>query len=759
MMNSLKRRFSVEDLRALELKCRIYPELEKTFEFWAGAFDRVLRFASENRDFAGVDGVPRLPCKLQYAPATRFQKVWGSLQVRLFCRGRDVEQNNVEVAGHGRNKLENIGEGAEVAVSPVANGDSSVLDQGMQSRYYTRRRAGWPWISVVPSEQQVYEGAIQQTVKTGTLQEPPPVFFPEIYRHPGTKHPLKVFPLNVPDKICSLLSQYGWSAHTKIELRAMMKEIKFLKSRQIQVVLRRQRHAEVAYGFLQWAMAEGNCKLHIKCFTLVMPLLGRVRKFNLLEQLLKDMEEKGYVPDKIIFTAAMRCYASGFEMQEAMELLAKMKGRGFEPDCVTYSVLIQMFSKARLYQEAIKLYEEMLSLGIATDTQLYNCVICTFGKAGRLDLAYKKLEEMRERGHIPDQFTYGVLIEGYAKAGRRAFLDLYKEMQHEGIPLNEVIFNILFLGISRIGTLEDAEAVFADMEQVGLAANLNAFATLIGMCSKSGKASEAQNWFDKMRSFGLKPTMAIANALLDGYARAKQFTEAGKVLDSFLSWGLVPNLQTFTVCLRCLSLCERKEDGEVVQRMLSCHEGSHFLRSLLDSSTPEKNIAPIIAAFLSTLQFEKRQFRRDFVDVLINYLYQFGFRSQGNQVWEEALASYIFPSLVEQGPEGICSVNLQNMEYGTAVVALTRTFPRLIKQFHRKEMTPEWVQIITGPVREEPPTDATTVHQAVAVLLQTLNSPFRVDTLQTVSGFVGRGEDVTNWLDEPQVKAMLAFKH
>ncbi|KAL3691717.1 hypothetical protein R1sor_005368 [Riccia sorocarpa] len=745
-MNSLKRRFTLEDLRILELRCRLSSEFRNHVPFLAAAMDTVLKFRGSFRAFS----------EFSHATTSRCQTASGFSEIRNLSTSRDAEQYTPEAVGRSQERLR--------------YSDVEVEEQEIQSTHYRRRShrnrptRAWPWISVIPPGEPVNsaENNEQQQQKQTMIpapSNPPRVPFPDVYHHPVTKKPIQVLPLNVPEKICTILNQYGWSAHTKIELRALVKEIGHLKPRQIQVVLREQRHAEVAYGFLHWAMAEANCKVDIKSFTIVMTLLGRVRKFHLLEQLLVDLEEKGYTLDRIIYTAAIRSYASGFKLQEAMSLFAKMKERGFKGDCVTYSVVISMCSRAKLYQEAIKLYEEMLNLGIATDTQLYNCVICMFGKAGRLDLAYQKLGEMRERGHIPDQYTYGVLIEGYAKAGRREFLDLYKEMQNEGIPLNEVIFNILFLGISRLGTLQDAERVYADMEQVGLAANLNAFATLISMCSRSGRASEAQKWFDKMCSLGLQPTIAIANSLLDGYSRAKQFIEANKVLESYPSWGLVPNLQTFTVCIRCLTLFERKEDGELVQRMLACHEASEFLKALLDSSTPEKNLPLIISGFFSSLHSEKRQARRDFVDALINYLYRFGFRAQGNQVWEEALASYIFPSLVEQGPEGICSVNLQNMEYGTAVVALTRTFPRLIKQFHRTEMTPEWVQIITGPLRKEPEVDVNLVHQAVSVLLKSLNSPFRVNTLETFSGLVGRGEDVTNWLDEPQVKAMLALKH
>ncbi|KAL2622336.1 hypothetical protein R1flu_002541 [Riccia fluitans] len=735
-MNSLKRRFVIEDLRIRELRCRLYPEFKDHVPVWTAAVDTLIRF----------HGILGAFSEFSRATTTRCQRASGFSQIRAFCTGRDAEQNLAEAVGNRQDRL--------------GYNDGEVVEQEMQNRYHRRRTTDWPWISIIPSEPtNAVEKNDQRQPTIRAPSNPPPVPFPDIYRHPVTKKPIQVLPLDVPEKICTILKQYGWSAHTKIELRALMKEIGHLKPRQIQVVLREQRHAEVAHGFLQWAMAEANCKVDIKSFTIVMTLLGRVRNFHLLEQLLVDLDENGYALDRIIFTAAIRSYASGFRLQEAMSLFARMKEKGLRGDCVTYSVLISMFSRAKLYQEAIKLYEEMLNLGIATDTQLYNCVICTFGKAGRLDLAYEKLGEMRERGHIPDQYTYAVLIEGYAKAGRREFLDLYKEMQNEGIPLNEVIFNILFLAIGRLGRLQDAERVYADMEQVGLAANLNAFATLISMCSRSGKAAEAQRWFDKMCSLGLQPTSAIANSLLDGYSRAKQFVEANKVLECFPSWGLVPSLQTFTVCIRCLNLCERKEDGEVVQRMLACHEGSRFLKSLLDSSTPLKSLPHIISAFFSSLHSEKRQVRRDFVDALINYLYRYGFRSQGNQVWEEALASYIFPSLVEQGPEGICSVNLQHMEYGTAVVALTRTFPRLIKQFHRTEMTPKWVQIITGPLKKEREADVNFVHQAVAVLLKSLNSPFRVNTLETFSGFVGRGEDVTNWLDEPQVKTMLALKH
>jgi pentatricopeptide repeat protein len=278
------------------------------------------------------------------------------------------------------------------------------------------------------------------------------------------------------------------------------------------------------------------------------------------------------------------------------------------------------------------------------------------------------------------------------------------------------------------------------------------------MSSKIGDAEGAQKWFDRMTSVGLKPTLAVANSLLDSYVRAKRFDGAKEILDSFKSWGLIPNLPTVTVCMRCLNLCESPEDLKLIQSMLSCHSGGLFLSELLGKS-PEHDLAPVIASFLKSLHFERRLDRRAFINVLIDYLYKSGFRSQAYQVFEGALANYVFPGLVEQGQEAICTVNLRSMERGTAIIALTYTLPRLAKQFHRKEMTPQWVQIYTASDKDEIAIgDPTSVHQSIHLLLKTLHSPFHANTLQRGGSFVCRGEEVMYWLDEPEIRAMLAYK-
>ncbi|CAM6106162.1 unnamed protein product [Calypogeia fissa] len=770
----LKQRGAIASFRMMKSRERLSSVMVQT-SIHGLLFEGFIRFVSAKEGLA-TKLVSRMSRTSSNFAANKFLRLCGPLQTRnlttTVCGEQDLSRFGSIEQSTKRSTKESDGRIVVQAKNLMDSTDSGVLIQGYQEKYF-RTGSGWPWISVVPSEAVPYidrGGKGRPVVKEASSPGPEHVksvksllpsdaAFPHIHQDSRLENLLNLHPTTLPVKISTLLSKYGWSAHTILELRTLMATEKKLKPRHVLDVLSRQKDADVAYSFLQWALQEGKCTPHISCFTMVLRLLGRVRKYDHMEKLLEDVDKWGYVLDKIILTAAMRCYAEGQRMQEASELFVKMKEKGVKPDCVTYSVLMQMFSKAKLYQEALNLYEEMLAQGVATDTQVYNLVVSTFGKAGRLDLAYQKLEEMRTRGHIPDQFTYGVLLEGYAKAGRREFMDLYREMKAAGIPVNEVIFHIMFSGIEHIGTLNDAESLFAEMEQVGLSANLNAFSTLIGMCSKIGDAEAAQRWFDRMTAMGLKPTLAVGNSLLDSYARAEQIDRAEQILDSFPKWDLTPTLPTLIMCMRCLCRCKRPEDLKAVQGMLSCHSGGQFLSVLLGNS-PEKDLAPVIASFLKSLHRERRLNRREFIDVLIDYLYKSGFRSQAYQVLEGALANYVFPGLVEQGAEGICAVNLSGMERGTAIIALTYTLPRLAKQFHRKEMTPEWVQIYTVPGTEEIPTsNSTSVHQSVQVLLKALHSPFHAGTLQTGGGFVCRGEEVMHWLDEPQIKAMLAFKH
>ncbi|KAF6137934.1 hypothetical protein GIB67_041807 [Kingdonia uniflora] len=252
-----------------------------------------------------------------------------------------------------------------------------------------------------------------------------------------------------------------------------------------------------------WAKQETNFNHDDVSYNLMIDILGKVRQFDVMWQLIIEMDQ-GNV----------------------------------KPNAKTFWVLIRRLVAAGLTRQAIRAFDDMESFierGADRDDFVY--LIDTLCKYGYVKVATQEFNKRKFRDE-PDVKVYTVLIYGWCKLRR---IDMAKrflgEMVNRGLEPNVVTYNVLLNGICRRSSLR-RETGFREIVR------------------------ESEELFDEMCERRIEPDVTSYSIVLHVYSRARKSYLTLDKLNSMKEKGICPTVTTYTLVIKCLCSCGRIKDGE-----------------------------------------------------------------------------------------------------------------------------------------------------------------------------------------------------
>lgn len=555
------------------------------------------------------------------------------------------------------------------------------------------------------------------------------------------------------DHVCNILKQLKWSPDTEDALSQLDRK---LSPYHINEILKQQQDVGLALGFFDWAKKQDGFKHDVHTYTTMVGILGRVRRFDAISNLLEDMAREGCEPSIVTFNRLIHCYGRANQMAEALQIFHHMQQVGCSPDKVTYCTLIDLHAKAGFLDVAMDMYRQMQQAGLQPDTFTYSVIINCLGKAGEVSSAHKVFSEMIDKGCTPNLVTYNIVIDLHAKSGKYEMaLKLYNDMQETGFRPDKVTYSIIMEVLGHVGHPEEAEYVFAEMQEAGWAPDMTVYGLLVDMWGKAGNVAKACEWYSKMLDSGIMPNVPTCNSLLGAFLRENLYDAGKQVLQDMLNWGLTPSLQTYTLLLDCYTMSQGQLVCELLWNLLvsTSHIAHTFLCSLPAVKLDGKDTREHATTFFNGICCETLESKRSFTDALINFLHKFNMKAEAAIVWEVATEKKIYPKAVTKKAPKYWAINLHTMSTGTAVVALSRTLSNLKDRMLTTGIVPERIDIITGWGRRSRVTGSSLVKQAVEEILQTVKSPFHLEN-GNLGCFVGIGKPLADWLYESDMEQM-----
>ncbi|XP_047327734.1 pentatricopeptide repeat-containing protein At3g23020 [Impatiens glandulifera] len=338
---------------------------------------------------------------------------------------------------------------------------------------------------------------------------------------------------NMHAKCSTKWSRYGGCIPMILEALETIKDLdsalkpweECLNNKERTIILKEQTSWERAWEIFNWFKMKGCYELNVIHYNIMLRVLGKARKWTLVENLWLEMAERKILPINSTYGTLIDVYSKGGMRVEALKWLDLMNKSGMEPDEVTMGIVVQTYKKSGEFDKAEQFFNNWSickSLSVKNTPKMlslytYNTLIDNFGKSGQLKEACETFDRMLEDGIVPTTVTFNTMIHIYGNNGRLGEVtSLIRKMEELNCPPDTRTYNILSFLYAKHGDIETARNYFRAMKQPDLVS----YRTLLYALSIRLMVDEAEELIAEMDEQNLPIDEYTQSALTRMYLQA-----------------------------------------------------------------------------------------------------------------------------------------------------------------------------------------------------------------------------------------------
>ncbi|CAM6094164.1 unnamed protein product [Calypogeia fissa] len=265
--------------------------------------------------------------------------------------------------------------------------------------------------------------------------------------------------------------------------------------------------------------------------------------------------------DVVVWTSIISGYVKCKQGQRALELSKQMQQEGVKPNAFTYVAMLSACASISALDEGKRVHEEIIHSGCESDLYVSNSLVDMYSKCGSIEDAWAVFNKLPTRNVV----TWNAMIQGYVKCGQgQKALDLYRQMQREGMEPDNGIFVAVLNACATVGALEEGRRVHERIIETNSESDLYVGNSLLDMYAKCGTIDDAWRVFNK-----LPVRDAVTwGAMILGYVKCGQGEKGLELYQQMKREGVQPNSVAFlaavNACASVLALDEGKRIHEDV---------------------------------------------------------------------------------------------------------------------------------------------------------------------------------------------------
>ncbi|KAG7579025.1 Pentatricopeptide repeat [Arabidopsis thaliana x Arabidopsis arenosa] len=353
----------------------------------------------------------------------------------------------------------------------------------------------------------------------------PPFPLHQLRRHISTITPTG-FTLNLPklepSSDAELISQMLITNHNPfhfMESSLQLNGISLTPNLIHQTLLRLRHNSKIALSFFQYLRSLPSPSTPTPTsFNLIIDILGRVRQFDVVRQLIVEMDQTS--PETFLILVK-RLIAAGLTRQAVRafdDAPCFLENRRF--GLVEFGFLLDTLCKYGYTKMAVGVFNERKE-EFGCDEKVYTILIAGWCKLRRIDMAEKFLVEMIGSGIEPNVVTYNVLLNGICRTA-----SLHPEERFER-------------------NVRNAEKVFDEMRQRGIEPDVTSFSIVLHMYSRAHKAELTLDKLKLMKAKGISPTIETYTSVVKCLCSCGRLEEAEELLETMVETGISPSSATY----------------------------------------------------------------------------------------------------------------------------------------------------------------------------------------------------------------------
>ncbi|KAM6594879.1 hypothetical protein CsatA_002582 [Cannabis sativa] len=307
----------------------------------------------------------------------------------------------------------------------------------------------------------------------------------------------------------------------------------------------------LAFDFFNWAQTQTDYKHSPESYNLMVDILGKAKKFELLWDLIDEMKSLGdcYI-SFLTMTKVIRRLVRANMFKEAMDVFRGIERFGISKDTSMLNILMDSFVNSDSVDHAQQVFLEFKD-SLPVNTQTFNILIQGWCKAGKVGIARKIMEEMERHGCQPNALSYTCLARFYCdKKDFRKLNGILNEMKIKDCTPTVATYTTLMCLLGKSKQINEALEIYKRMNESDCAPETSSFNSLIFILGKAGRLKDAEEVFNDMPKKGAMPDEVTFNTLIFCYCDHLQEEKALKLLQKMENMGFKPDLKTYAELLK-----------------------------------------------------------------------------------------------------------------------------------------------------------------------------------------------------------------
>ncbi|XAR64130.1 hypothetical protein NMG60_11024357 [Bertholletia excelsa] len=292
------------------------------------------------------------------------------------------------------------------------------------------------------------------------------------------------------------------------------------------------------------------------------------------------LEEKSFQTTARDYSRLIEVHAKEHRLEDTERILKNMNERGILPDILTYSALVHMYSKAGNHERAKEAFENLRSQGLQPDMRLYYSMIMAYVNAAQPKLGESLMREMEARDMKPTKEMYMALLRSFAQRGDVGGAQrISTMMQFAGFEPDLEHCTLLVEACGQAGDPEQARNNFDYMMKLGHKPDDRSTASMISAYEKKNSLDKALALLLELEKNGFEPGVATYSALLDWLSKLQLLDEAEQLLGKIAEQGEAPPFKVH------ISLCDMYSRAGAEKKAL---QALGFVEAKKDQLKPEE---------------------------------------------------------------------------------------------------------------------------------------------------------------------------
>ncbi|KAH0458878.1 hypothetical protein IEQ34_011692 [Dendrobium chrysotoxum] len=214
--------------------------------------------------------------------------------------------------------------------------------------------------------------------------------------------------------------------------------------------------------------------------------------------------------DVVSWSSMIRASSSAKHFTESATLFSRMQFEEFiRPNEITLVSLLPACSFFSSLRKGQSIHAYAIRNRFDSNLIVCSALVTMYSRCGNPDEAFKVFSSMEK----PNVFVWTSMIEGFSINGRfELALELFKEMQGQGLKLNPFTLIVVLSACSHGGLVDMGLEIFESMkERFGFEPCAEHYACIVDMLGRGGRLNEAENLIERME---VPPTGSVLGSLL-----------------------------------------------------------------------------------------------------------------------------------------------------------------------------------------------------------------------------------------------------